>query len=682
MHWFDSVTKDLASNGLSRRSLMRLLSIGVGATAAPNLALAQYHSRDGRGRPYPQRLPQRTPSCPRGEVLRDGHCLPVQPKCSPGQVLRDGRCVSGQISCPPGQVLRDGHCWPAGGGCPHGEELRDGHCVPIQIGCPPGHELREGRCMPTQIACPPGQELRDGRCVLTHIVCPPGQELRDGRCVSTQIVCQPGQELRDGRCVPTQIVCRPGQELRDGRCVPSVPTTGNSTCNFLHDRDGDTYRLVTQTSFQNRPLTLERTVVIARTRPRPEIVFATIMKHGTDVLLESRVRYSPGGAPAYQGNVRVGTTFKGPKLAEFSSKDGKVINAVVQGRRLAPFNVATSSSGLRYANGEELTAQPTPPDLAAALQDLWNRAATANSACTPPPERRHPRPVARHPAGTDNPNDSAGCLYCIGLCAGAAGVGIAATCIFTFGIGCAVAVGAGAFAGGACIEACYAGGVCCPSHCGDGCCDPGASCADAARQFCCESGLSPCGGTSCCDPTDTCISATATCCPAGQNVCGISCCDPNYVCVGTACCLPSQVCGNVCCDEFGSCNNNVCCEALKQFCGGKCCGDICSSDGQCCPTGRYCGPSDGSGICCPPDHYCTDAATYSCSSGNQACQKGQVPCMSESANGYGPGLCCAPGASCCNGACCPDKNQICCTPVSGLGQTNGKFGCNLGAYCY
>ena len=212
----------------------------------------RFEFRDGRCTP---------PPCPRDQMGRDGHCVPVggcppdrarmdngQCGCPRDQSYRDGRCVpvggcpqgqlridNGQCGCPRDEVSRDGRCVPAGE-CPRDETNRDGRCVPVG-NCPRDQTYRDGRCVSGNSPnCPRGEVLRDGRCstVVLQPSCPRGETLRDGRCVKagnsncppvlgcTQqpTHCPRGEILRDGQCVHVHVsVCPSGETMRDGRCV-------------------------------------------------------------------------------------------------------------------------------------------------------------------------------------------------------------------------------------------------------------------------------------------------------------------------------------------------------------------------------------------------------------------------------------------------------------------------------
>ena len=102
------------------RSGCATASAAIPATCATAAATAA-HRRDHARRPLRQ-----PPSCPPGEIMRDGRCV-QPPSCPPGQIMRDGRCVQ-PPSCPPGQIMRDGRCVQPPS-CPPGQIMRDGHCV-------------------------------------------------------------------------------------------------------------------------------------------------------------------------------------------------------------------------------------------------------------------------------------------------------------------------------------------------------------------------------------------------------------------------------------------------------------------------------------------------------------------------------------------------------------------------
>lgn len=139
---------------------------------------------------------------------------------------------------------------------------------------------------------------------------------------------------------------------------------------------------------------------------------------------------------------------------------------------------------------------------------------------------------------------------------------------------------------------------CCPKLCGvpdpldpgSGCCDPGEHCADEN------------------DPN-----ARDGCCPSSQSVCGGNCCAPGDGC-----------CGDSCCPEDSTCDQGLCCAPYYHNCGGQCCEPFNKCcNGQCCGVNQQCHPTTGAcwtpplrpircragwercgGACCPPGKQC------------------------------------------------------------------------------
>jgi hypothetical protein len=156
---------------------------------------------------------------------------------------------------------------------------------------------------------------------------------------------------------------------------------------------------------------------------------------------------------------------------------------------------------------------------------------------------------------------------------------------------------------------------CCPKICGlpdpfdpgSGCCDHGEHCVDEndpnARDGCCPSSQSTCGGH-CCAPGDTC--------------CGDSCCAAGNTCQEGVCCPPYyHVCGGQCCAPFNKCCNGQCCSSPYQQCHptlGTCWApprplSICRSGwtrcgGQCCPPGKQCCIPPGGSLGCYEGYEC------------------------------------------------------------------------------
>ncbi len=153
---------------------------------------------------------------------------------------------------------------------------------------------------------------------------------------------------------------------------------------------------------------------------------------------------------------------------------------------------------------------------------------------------------------------------------------------------------------GRCIGTCIAPwiGDCCPKPCavpnpfdpGSGCCDEGEHCVSEG------------------DPN-----ARQGCCPSDRSVCGGKCCDSGESCCGDSCC-PNTCCGNSCCPPNSHCCGDVCCDINIPCCGGTCCsflpppGPPPTPLPHSCPSGSApCGFPDSTGVirtCCPPGLQC------------------------------------------------------------------------------
>jgi hypothetical protein len=210
------------------------------------------------------------------------------------------------------------------------------------------------------------------------------------------------------------------------------------------------------------------------------------------------------------------------------------------------------------------------------------------------------------PAYIPGPGTQHDCSNCLGdvakgliVCDGVAAVTAAAVCglsgWITFGISCAGAGAALAFALQSCdVAALVATGICaattcCPKLCGvPNPLDPGSGCCDSDEA--------------CVDQNDP--NSRQGCCPSDQRVCGGNCCAKGESC-----------CGNTCCPPSGHCCGDVCCDASIPCCGGSCC-SLLPPPGtpppkppstSCVPGAAPCGFPDSSGVirtCCPPGLQC------------------------------------------------------------------------------
>ena len=128
-------------------------------------------------------------------------------------------------------------------------------------------------------------------------------------------------------------------------------------------------------------------------------------------------------------------------------------------------------------------------------------------------------------------------------------------------------------------------GNCCASVlCGDLCCADGALCADPDRGLCCGFGREVCDGK-CCELGDLCIKGKCCsnpcgmfCCDSNQICCGGSCCPSGEGCLNPK----TKKCGGTCHAKLVPCvpdplGPSICCSANVACCGGDCCkpGEIC-----------------------------------------------------------------------------------------------------------
>src|ERR1700738_3230659 len=184
------------------------------------------------------------PSCPAGEVLKNGLCVPDQGKCFPWQEFREGNCVAkpmpAQVAptlvaptkCIGGTSNATGQCaCPATTHLDAGSESCVADIVPARkasdsVVCD-GGALTDGRC-----ACPAGFDpmpagatvAGGGTCVKTNAPnCLGGELTVAGTCFCNGRVTMSGDsyalELVGGKCVPKR--CPEHTYLKQGKCLAS-----------------------------------------------------------------------------------------------------------------------------------------------------------------------------------------------------------------------------------------------------------------------------------------------------------------------------------------------------------------------------------------------------------------------------------------------------------------------------
>lgn len=145
-------------------------------------------------------------------------------------------------------------------------------------------------------------------------------------------------------------------------------------------------------------------------------------------------------------------------------------------------------------------------------------------------------------------------------------------------------------------------GICCPKDqiiCANVCCGPKEKCVSGK---CCPTELA-CGNV-CCDELTRCVNpGTGLCCSFASETCGTRCCPPGERCIQGQCCPSNQLCGGTCCPPGFPCQDPV-----KGICSSKPCSrrqKPCNPEppgpGICCPenVGSCC-----NGQCCQPNEIC------------------------------------------------------------------------------
>jgi hypothetical protein len=151
-------------------------------------------------------------------------------------------------------------------------------------------------------------------------------------------------------------------------------------------------------------------------------------------------------------------------------------------------------------------------------------------------------------------------------------------------------------------EVCNQGIVCCPPAqqvCGGVCCQQGEVCVNNNKK-CCPEGLA-CGKV-CCDQLSRCADPNKSlCCSFTSEACGSVCCKPGETCLNGKCC--SKPCGSVCCASGQVCKDGKC---ISMVCPSKQVTCL-SEDGPdkqgaaiCCPPNVAC----CLGKCCKPGELC------------------------------------------------------------------------------
>jgi hypothetical protein len=374
-----------------------------------------------------------------------------------------------------------------------------------------------------------------------------------------------------------------------------------------------------------------------------------------------------------------------------STADGKMFTGVINGRALAPFDIASAKIGgwtPRFADGT-LVASLTPTTNSALERALRDRAGLGaecesgipvQSSPSDPTPSLEGKSYVSHRTNIPADKDSA-CDNCKVKCDASASGFMAAGVVACFaflsipGAGVALAlacqaanVGIWAGVDELCKSNCASpGNSCCPVACGQYCCGDGETCADHWGGLCCGKGYKVCVGLDSRDsPTCASLGPTADlpylppaedCLPSGacqkDKVCGQKCCTGAEICEGKH--TPNARCVNeLDCDVCGAGATSCCPHGLNGLSG--CVADQCCPPGQvttigtCCPDGKL---ADSNGGCTVED--CGSLAAPFLDN------KGQIVCCDASLTLTAcNGSCCDPGYTDCSadGACTTSNGGI------------------------
>ena len=197
------------------------------------------------------------------------------------------------------------------------------------------------------------------------------------------------------------------------------------------------------------------------------------------------------------------------------------------------------------------------------------------------------------------------------------------------------------------------------------CCAPGTTC---CSNFHTPGAYGTSGGMVCCPDNDyVCVGSYGFRgpCVKKSDMCGAAYC-PGH-CKNGKCCFggsgaeASRWCGDTCCQ-------GQCCAHDKSKCCGLCLSGQRTTLGTCCNTGTACGTK-----CCPSG--CADARTSTCKS--VRCTSSQYMCTSSMPHSNATEhVCCPKGRQCYNGQCCAANEVACISP-----QNGNAWGCWPSSEC-
>jgi hypothetical protein len=173
------------------------------------------------------------------------------------------------------------------------------------------------------------------------------------------------------------------------------------------------------------------------------------------------------------------------------------------------------------------------------------------------------------------------------------------------------------------------------------------------------------------------------CCAYGQTCCGSTCCSPGQVCTNQAAVhlaikghpnhLTTPGGAKVCCPANGV-RGSQCCQT-GNWCGDECCGAtpfFGCVNGKCPPQPTMCLTGVHCGFTCCQDAGCADPNTSTCK--KTKCTHNTHECLTYPEMGV-TSVCCPKGVTCAGGKCCPKGTKAC------QHLTTGTIGCYPASQC-
>ena len=242
---------------------------------------------------------------------------------------------------------------------------------------------------------------------------------------------------------------------------------------------------------------------------------------GADELITESTTLFANGTTV--GSIHWGSLIQGANSASFTVINSTVSGSI-DGRAFNPFNATAdkTGAGVTFVDGGPSPVLTAVPGVNATMRGLSDIISTALKSCpsdapssNSPPYANATMTLFRRAADRSQDHGHFSSTYSDGGCDTcklaasaaviAAEVGcVAATCWWSFGVGCVACTAAAVAAEVTAIAACEFSSACCPVNCGRGsyplnpptCCRGGESCLDG-NGHCCSAGQPACAGKAC-----------------------------------------------------------------------------------------------------------------------------------------------------------------------------------------